>query len=132
MIEQFKQRYEKDPSSKAFAPLCEAYRKAGQHEEALKILKKSVKKHPKYVFGTIVLARCYVDLSQEQDAYDILKPIVDEYIENIALQRLFADVCHALVRNNEELESLKRILFYLPSDIEVFHRKKLLLLFDFL
>ena len=43
MIEQFKQRYDKDPSSKAFAPLCEAYRKAGQHDEAIKILKKSIK-----------------------------------------------------------------------------------------
>ena len=71
-----------------------------------------------------MLARCHVDLSEEQQAYDILKPIVDDHIENIALQRLFAEVCHALVRNNEELESLKRVLFYRPSDNEVFHRVK--------
>ena len=124
MIEQFKQRYDNDPNSKAFAPLCEAYRKAGQHDEAIKILKKSIKKHPKYVFGLIVLARCYVDLSNEQEAYDLLRPIVDDNIENIALQRLFAEICNKLVREKEELESLKRVLFYRPSDNEIFHRIK--------
>ena len=65
-----------------------------------------------------------MDLSNEQEAYDLIRPIVDDNIENIALQRLFAEICQQLVREREELESLKRVLFYRPSDNEIFHRIK--------
>ncbi len=52
---------ERDPQGRAFAPLADAYRRAGKVPDALKILRDGIAKHPDFSTGHVVAAQLYVD-----------------------------------------------------------------------
>ena len=83
--------YKQKPTSKVFAPLAESYRKLGMIEDALRVLADGLNYHPGYVLAHLVLANCYFDQKRYQKCYEVLKPFVNEHIDNISLQRLFAE-----------------------------------------
>jgi predicted Zn-dependent protease len=99
-----------------FAPLAEAYRKLGMTDEALKVLKEGIKRHPSYVLGYLVLAQCYHDQKKNDAAYQTLQPLTPHNRDNPGLQKLFAQVCLELGNLDEALETFKYLLFLNPSD----------------
>jgi tetratricopeptide (TPR) repeat protein len=99
-----------------FAPLAEAYRKLGMLEEALKILKEGIKRHPTYVLGYLVLAQCYFDQKKIELAYQVLHPLVKANRDNLSLQKLFAQICYDLGNHEEALDTYKYLLFMSPRD----------------
>jgi len=58
---QYKNLYEKNPSSKVFVPLAECYRRYGLVDEALAILRKGLKKFKDHLPALVVLGHCYYD-----------------------------------------------------------------------
>jgi pentatricopeptide repeat protein len=118
--------YEKNPKSRVFAPLAESYRKLGMLDDAFKILRKGIKNHPTYTLGYIVLAHCYYDKEQYEIAYNTLRPFVANNVENISLQKLFAETCVKLGYLEEALNSYKGLLLINPKDIYVAEQVKLL------
>jgi len=52
---------ERDPAGRAFAPLADAYRRAGKIPDALKILREGIAKHPDFATGHVVAAQLYVE-----------------------------------------------------------------------
>jgi tetratricopeptide (TPR) repeat protein len=60
-IEKLERRWQENPSGLMFAPLAEAYRKAGNHQRALEILELGLTVHPDYVPALIVRGRCFLD-----------------------------------------------------------------------
>ena len=52
---------ERDPGGRVFAPLADAYRRAGQIPEALRLLRDGIAKHPEFVTGHVVAAQLYVE-----------------------------------------------------------------------
>ena len=115
-VERLKKELEQKPRSKAFAPLAEAYRKLGMHNEALEVLRQGLKYNPSYVLGFITLANCYYDTRKFELAYSTLKPLLGQNLENIHLQKLFAQICLQLNYLDEALESFKCVLFLNPKD----------------
>jgi len=111
--------FEKNPRSKVFAPLAEAYRKIGMHDKAMEILGSGIRYNPGYVMGYLGMSSCYYDLKQYNMAYTTLRPFVETNRDNLRLQRLFADTCMSLSRKDEALETLKYLLFVNPKDKEV-------------
>lgn len=111
--------FEKDPRSRVFAPLAEIYRKVGMTDKAMEILSQGLRFHPTYVVAHIGLAFCYYDIRQFNLAYNTLKPFVHESRDNIRLQKLFSDICLALSKKDEALETLKYLLFINPRDKEI-------------
>ncbi len=111
--------YEKNPRSKVFAPLAEAYRKIGMTDKAMEILSNGIKYNPGYVMGYLGMSACYYDVKQFNMAYTTLRPFVETSRDNLRLQRLFADTCLALGRKDEALETFKYLLFINPKDKEV-------------
>lgn len=126
LLTKYSLQYEKKPRSRVFAPLAESYRKIGMLEEALKILKKGIRIHPNYTLGHIVLAHCYYDKEQFEAAYSTLLPYVNDNLENIRLQRLFAQVCEKLSNFEEALNAYKILLLINPKDTEVAKKVKYL------
>ncbi len=109
--------YEDNPFGKAFAPLAETYLKLGMHDEAFKVLKKGIKNHPHYALGQLVLAQYYESLGKIDLAYQILKPLAPQHLDNIFLQKLFAKVALKVGAFAEALASYKYLLFLSPKDI---------------
>lgn len=123
-IEKYENQLALNPSSRVFAPLAEAYRKAGMVEKALEVLSQNIKKSPSYVSGFLVLAHCYSDLGRFDKAFETINSIVNGNLENIQLQRLYANVCIQLEYRDLALEKFKYLLFLNPKDLNIQKRVK--------
>jgi tetratricopeptide (TPR) repeat protein len=108
--------YKKNPRSKVFAPLAEAFRKLGMLDDAFKILKDGIRHHPNYTLGYIVLAHCYFDQGKFELTYNTLRPIVSQNADNISLQKIFAQACLNIGYLDEALDTYKYLLFMNPRD----------------
>jgi tetratricopeptide (TPR) repeat protein len=108
--------YKKNPRSRVFAPLAEAYRKLGMLEDAYKILKDGIRHHPTYTLGYVVLAHCYYDEGKFELTYNTLRPIIAQNADNISLQKIFAQACIHLGHLEEALDTFKYLLFMNPKD----------------
>lgn len=107
---------DRDPGSKVFAPLAEAYRSLGMVDKALEILRQGIATHPDYLMGKIALANCYMDKGEWANAYTTLRPYVVGNRENIKLQLLFAQAAYEIKHFEDALESYKYLLFFNPRD----------------
>lgn len=108
--------YKKNPRSKVFAPLAEAFRKLGMLDDAFKVLKDGLKHHPNYPLGISVLAHCYYDQQKYELAYNALRPIVSKNADNISMQKIFGQCCLHLGYLEEALDTYKYLLFMSPRD----------------
>lgn len=108
--------YRRQPGSRVFAPLAESYRKLGMLEEAFKVLKEGIKRHPSYVLGYLVLAQCYYDQKKVDLTYQTLHPLVENNRDNLSLQKLFGQVCMDLGLYDEALDTYKFLLFINPKN----------------
>mgnify|MGYP001108473947 CR=1 FL=1 len=125
-IERYQKLFEKDPQSKVFAPLGEAYRKMGMQKEALEILKRGVRMHPNFPSGRVALAKVYMDQQKFEEAANELMAATEVSPENILAHRLLAD-CQLMLRQTKKaLKSYKMVLFLNPNDAQAqTHVKKL-------
>ena len=91
MSEQDIQKYEKmleeDPHSRAFAPLAEAYRKAGNLEDAIRVAEAGLEVHPEYTGGLVVLGRTLYEKKEFDRAAEVLKKAVTETPESYLGQK---------------------------------------------
>jgi tetratricopeptide (TPR) repeat protein len=126
LLNKYSLMYEKKPKSRVFAPLAEAYRKLGMIDEAMKILSQGIRNHPSYTLGYTVLANCYFDLKNYEMSYNTVRPFVSQNLENITLQKLFANTCVHLAYYEEALQTFKYLLLINPKDSSIAEQIKLL------
>src|SRR5271156_5404845 len=91
LIYQYLKKYQEDPTSRVFAPLAEAYRKAGLIEEAIEIAREGLLVHPSFTGGRVALARALFDKKQYQLVIDELNLVVQDAPDNLIAQRLLAE-----------------------------------------
>jgi tetratricopeptide (TPR) repeat protein len=102
-----------------FAPLAEAYRKAGLVNEAIEIARDGLNRHPRFMGGRVALARALFDKKLYQDVIDELSPIVQDIPDNLVAQRLLAESYLILGSVAESLSAYKMLLYFSPLDHEV-------------
>jgi tetratricopeptide (TPR) repeat protein len=112
-------RYQEDPKSRVFAPLAEAYRKAGLVEEAIEIAREGLRNHPNFIGGRVALARALFDRKSYDEVIDELAPVIQDAPDNLAAQRLLAESFLIRGRVAEALGCYKMVLYYAPQDSEV-------------
>jgi len=117
------QRYEKmlakDPDSRAFAPLAEAYRKAGDLDMALSIALSGLEIHPNYVGGLVVSGRVLFEKGEYKKAMEALSKAVADSPENYRAQKCLAKTAMELKDNETALTALKAAALLSPEDEEV-------------
>jgi predicted Zn-dependent protease len=91
-IEELKRRVEKDPASVAFAALAEEYRRAGNCDEAIRLCRSGLARHPGYLSAHVTLGRALLDTGQLQDAQDELEQVVHLAPDNLAAVRALAEI----------------------------------------
>lgn len=116
LLVKYQTMYDKNPRSRVFAPLAESYRKLGLLDEAFKVLKSGLKYHPDYSLGHLVLAHCYYDQEKYQLVYETLKPLLSKNMDNIQMQKIFAEAAIELGYLEEALDTYKYLLFLNPQD----------------
>ncbi len=119
LIYHYLKRYQEDPTSRVFAPLAEAYRKAGLLDEAIDIARDGIRIHPHFVGGRVALARALFDKGQFGEVVKELEPIILDVPDNLVAQRLLAESYLILGRVAHALAAYKTLLFLVPDDKEI-------------
>ncbi len=91
-IRKYEAAYSRDPRSRAFAALADAYRRAGRLEEAIIIAELGLKAHPRYLSGVVVLGRAYLQSGRTEEARAQLERVVEINPDNLAAQRTLGDI----------------------------------------
>jgi tetratricopeptide (TPR) repeat protein len=118
LIYDYLKKYQEDPTSRVFAPLTEAYRKAGLIDEAIEIAREGLRVHPGFVGGRVALARCLFDKAMYSEVIAELTPVVRDVPDNLVAQRLLAESCLMLGQVAEALGCYKMLLYFSPEDVE--------------
>jgi tetratricopeptide (TPR) repeat protein len=118
-IYHYLRRYQDDPTSRVFAPLAEAYRKAGLLNEAIEIARDGVRIHPHFIGGKVALARALFDKSEYREVVKELETVVLDAPDNLVAQKLLAESYLILGQVAQALNAYKSLLFFLPQDREI-------------
>lgn len=86
---------DRDPDGLGFAPLADAYRRAGDAKQALELLGDGMDRHPDFTPGHVVAARLYVEQSLFTEAEIAARRVLDLDPENV-------DALRSLVRVLDE------------------------------
>ena len=109
-IDKLEARYRDNPKGRNFAPLADAYRKAGLIDNAIELCQNGLKLHPDYVSAYIVYARCLVDKKDDPGAHGVFTQVLDLDRENIIALRGLAELAERTGKYDEAVEWLSRLL----------------------
>lgn len=118
LIFKYLRQWQDDPTSRVFAPLSEAYRKAGLVDEAISIAREGLLVHPNYVSGRVALARALFEKKLYEEVVSELRQIVQDVPDNLVAQRLLAESSLMLGNLAEALSAYKMLLYFAPQDHE--------------
>jgi len=115
-IQRYEERLAKDPTSLVFAPLAEAYRKAGRTREAIALCEAGIRCFPDYAMARVILARAYLAEGNEEGALAELTAVVSRAPGDVQSHRMLADL--ALKRGDLEraVTHLERVVALDPAD----------------
>ena len=91
-IEELRRRVENDPASIAFAQLAEEFRRAGDFEEAARVCRAGLTRHPSYLSARVTLGRALIELHQYDEALRELEHVLRAAPENLAAIRGLAEI----------------------------------------
>ena len=109
-IEKLERRWAENPKGRNFAPLADAYRKAGELDRALELCKAGLDLHPDYVSAHIVHGRCLIDQKNDPGASDVFRKVLTLDPENVLALRILAEIAQRGGRFGEEVDWLGRLL----------------------
>jgi tetratricopeptide (TPR) repeat protein len=116
-IEKLEQRFREKPEQ-WFAALADAYRKAGEVERALDVVRGGLEKRPNYTSGHIVLGRCLLDQLNDEEAVLAFERVLQLDAENIIALKSLSEIAE---RRGDVLEArrwLERLLDVDPMNDE--------------
>ena len=104
-IQELRRRVEKDPASIAFAQLAEEFRRAGDYEQAVRVCRTGLAKHPSYLSARVTLGRALIELGQFDEAQTELHYLLRSAPENLAAIRGMAEIHQ---RRGDLVEALRQ------------------------
>ena len=118
-IDELRRRVQNDPASIAFAQLAEEYRRAGMTDDAVRICREGLTRHPGYLSARVTLGRALLDLGEQSEARGEFEFVVAEAPENLAAVRGLAEICHREGQLSEALSYYERALALSRHDPEI-------------
>jgi tetratricopeptide (TPR) repeat protein len=116
-IEKLEARYRENPQQ-WFAALADSYRKAGDLELALEVVRAGLEKRPSYVSGHIVLGRCLLDQKNDREAAEAFRRVLELDAENVIALRALAEISRRAGDRQETRRWLHRLLEVDPMNDE--------------
>ncbi len=115
-IKQYEELLTKDPKSRAFAPLSEAYLQMDLFEEALDTCLEGVQKNPHFAGGRVTLAKIWLHFEKLEPALEELNQALSLSHENLLAHKLLAETYIKLKKPKEALTAYKNLLLLNPKD----------------
>jgi tetratricopeptide (TPR) repeat protein len=121
-IEKYEAAVRRDPDSRVFAALADAYRRAGQLDQAIRIAEQGLKIHPRYLSGVVVLGRAYLESGRAEDARAQLERVVEINPDNLTAQRTLGDIYFDRKEWEKAQKAYSAILRVQPDDRAILAR----------
>lgn len=118
-VEPLLARYRQAPESRLFAALADAYRANGQTEEAIRLLRAGLERHPRYVAAMVLLGLCHTEAEQEEAAEAAFARVLELDPENLLALRFRAERARRRGALERAQELLRRVLEIDPFDRQV-------------
>ncbi|GMV05435.1 MAG: hypothetical protein AMXMBFR53_17130, partial [Gemmatimonadota bacterium] len=99
----------RDPEGRAFAPLADAYRRAGDFRGAVALLREGMERHPTFLPGHVVAAQLYLEKGLIEEAELASRRAVELDQDNEMALALLADVLEAKGETDESL-AIRQVL----------------------
>ncbi|HEV8305672.1 MAG TPA: tetratricopeptide repeat protein [Gemmatimonadales bacterium] len=109
-IDKLEARYRENPKGRNFAPLADAYRKAGLIDNAVELCQTGLKLHPDYISAHIVYGRCLIDKKDDSGAIDVFNKVLGLDPENIIALRVLSEIAERNGRFDQAVGWLTRLL----------------------
>jgi len=117
-INDLQKKLDENPDSLAFAPLADAFRKQNNLEEALKVCKKGLEKHPTYTSAWVVLGRIYQAQHKVDDATSEFKKVLELDPDNLMAHSLLGSIFMGKGDYQAAIEEYQKVLTLNPDDDE--------------
>lgn len=115
-IARLAERYSKEPKSRIFVQLADAYRKNNMVDEALEVLNQGLQYHPNYPLAHLILGKCYFDKRMYAQSKEALEKTIEFDPVNIVALRMLAQVCEILKDDACQIMAYKGIVSVDPAD----------------
>jgi len=109
-IEKLEARWAENPDGRYFAPLADAYRKAGRVDEAITVVTGGLAKHPDYLSAHIVLGRCHLERKDDAAAGAAFDRVLGLDSENIIALKSLAEIAERTGETEAARRWLMRLL----------------------
>lgn len=117
-IRRYEERLSRDPASVAFAPLADAYRKAGRMREAINLCREGLGRFPHYTTARLILAKAHLDDGNPEAALAELGVILQADPKDVQAHRLAAEIHRKAGRWEEARQHLERVVRLDAADRE--------------
>lgn len=118
-LNQLRQRWERDPKSRAFLQLAEEYRRAGQLDDAVHVLRAGLKEHPTYLSAQVALGRCLMESGVPDAAAEILERAVARDPTQLVANKLLVEAYLAKGQADKASERLNLYKLFNDRDAEI-------------
>uniref|UniRef100_A0A7C4TC11 Tetratricopeptide repeat protein n=1 Tax=candidate division WOR-3 bacterium TaxID=2052148 RepID=A0A7C4TC11_UNCW3 len=115
-IAKLSERYQKEPKSRIFVQLADAYRKNNMIDEALEVLNQGLQYHPQYPLAYLILGKCHLDKRQFAQAKEAFEKTIQLDPLNIVALRLLVQVCDNLKDEKCLISAYQSIITIDPTD----------------
>jgi tetratricopeptide (TPR) repeat protein len=117
-IRRYEERLARDPSSLAFAPLADAYRRAGRSREAIALCREGLARFPEYATARLILAKALLDEGESDAALAEVRGILDRNPADAPAHRLASEIHRRVGQLTEVLPHLRQAVALDPTDRE--------------
>ncbi|MBR9989900.1 MAG: hypothetical protein KFH98_09105 [Gemmatimonadetes bacterium] len=111
--------YAGNPGGRVFVHLAEAYRKAGEHERARRILDEGLARHTDSASGYVVLGRVLADMQVTAEAEVAFRRVLELDGGNLVALRWLGDIARQSGRSTDAVMHYRELLIRNPSNEEV-------------
>jgi tetratricopeptide (TPR) repeat protein len=118
-IDDLRRRLEREPNSRLFAQLAEELRKDGEFEEAIRIARAGLARHPNYPSARMTLGRALFDTGDMAAARHELQSVLEGAPDNILASRLLAECLESLGDLPGALQRFRATLALSPGDKQI-------------
>ena len=125
-IRRYEERLAKDPTSLAFAPLADLYRKAGRNRDAIALCRDGLGRYPHYTTARLILAKAYLSEGNQEGALAELDRVATQSPNDAQAHRLLADLHRRRGDLDRAARHLERVVALDPSDREAVRFRDLL------
>lgn len=116
------EKFARNPTSRIFAPLADAYRRAGRIDEAIDVCQRGLRHHPDYLSGQLVLARTYYDRGDLDMAANVFRQVLAGDARNLIALRALGEIAQAREDSAGAIAWYERALEVEPANPELQER----------